>query len=69
MNKDEPVDSIGGELLCVAGTFIHFICLVGSQMKTGQKIYNHFAVFFNCIFVTDEIFHDVQCIAFKSSRK
>lgn len=49
MNKDEPVDSIGGELLCVAETFIHFICLVGSQMKTGQKIYNDFAVFFNRI--------------------
>lgn len=49
MNKDEPVDSIGGELLCVAGTFTHFICLVGSQMKTGQKIYNDFAVFFNRI--------------------
>ena len=49
MNKDEPVDSIGGKLLCVAKKFIHFICLVGSQMKTGQKIYNDFAVFFNRI--------------------
>jgi len=44
-----PVDSIGGELLCVAGTFTHFICLVGSQMKTSQKIYNDFAVFLNRI--------------------